>query len=189
MRLRLLGAGRTSYYADDLSGPMPWGVCGSRALAFEQQAPAMSDGQGAAVYGADVDAVVLAEAGYVADEGLWWARSMRQVFDPARFFVPIEVRDPFGNPPTQVSYDADVLFAMSVTDALGNVASAEYDYRVLAPRPGHRRQRLTRRGGVRRARNGGRDLHRGSAGIGARRQRGGSDHHDGLRPVRVAGSR
>jgi RHS repeat-associated protein len=85
------------------------------------------------VFGTDVDAALLeTEGGYVQADGLWWTRSGRQVFDPAQFYAPVTGRDPFGNE-ASVVYDAHRLFVTEVTDALGNTASFEHDYRVLAP--------------------------------------------------------
>ena len=134
VHLRLLSATRLRYYADDLSGPLPAGACGMRALPFEEQAAAFSDGQVAAVYGTDVDGALLGEAGYAHDEALWWTRSPRQELDPARFFLPVQVLDPFGNPPTVIEYDEPALFAVRVADPAGNATATEIDYRVLAPR-------------------------------------------------------
>ena len=52
--------------------------------------------------------------------------------NPGQFYAPVSGQDPFGNT-ASVVYDAHHLFVAEVTDALGNVASFEHDYRVLAP--------------------------------------------------------
>ena len=130
---RLLSRSEATYYADDLSGPLPVGQCGVRALPYESRSAVLSEGQRAAVFGTDVDAALLeTEGGYVQADGLWWTRSGRQVFDPGQFYAPVSGQDPFGNT-ASVVYDAHHLFVAEVTDALGNVASFEHDYRVLAP--------------------------------------------------------
>ncbi|MGH1340084.1 MAG: SpvB/TcaC N-terminal domain-containing protein, partial [Nannocystales bacterium] len=130
---RLLSRSQALYFADDLSGALPLGQCGIRALPFESRAAVLTEGQRAAVFGDDLDASLLAlEGGYEQADGLWWSRSGTQVFDPAQFYLPTVGRDPFGNE-ASVVYDAHRLFVTQVTDALGNVASFEHDYRVLAP--------------------------------------------------------
>jgi len=130
---RLLSRSRALYYRDDLSGPLPLGECGTRALPYESRSAVLTEGQRAAVFGTEVDASLLElEGGYVLEDGLWWTRSGRQVFDPALFYAPVTGRDPFGNE-ASVVYDDHLLFVAQVTDALGNVASFEHDYRVLAP--------------------------------------------------------
>ena len=130
---RLLSRTQAVYYTDDLSGPLPLGQCGVRALPYESRAAVLSEGQRAAVFGTDVDAALLeGEGGYLQADGLWWTRSGRQVFDPAQFYAPVIGRDPFGNE-ASVVYDDHHLFVAQVTDALDNVVSFEHDYRVLAP--------------------------------------------------------
>ncbi|MDM7952487.1 MAG: SpvB/TcaC N-terminal domain-containing protein [Cyanobium sp. CZS 25K] len=130
---RLLSRTHALYYADDLAGPLPPGQCGVRALPFASRGAVLSEGQRAAVFGDDVDAALLeGEGGYGQAEGLWWSRSGTQVFDPARFYLPTVGRDPFGNE-ARVAYDDHHLFVTGITDALGNVARFEHDYRVLAP--------------------------------------------------------
>ncbi|MEM6293988.1 MAG: SpvB/TcaC N-terminal domain-containing protein [Myxococcota bacterium] len=130
---RMLSRSEATYYADDLSGPLPLGQCGVRALPYESRAAVLTEGQRASVFGTDVDAALLeTEGGYVQADGLWWTRSGRQVLDPAQFYAPVAGRDPFGNE-ASVVYDVHRLFVTEVTDALGNTASFEHDYRVLAP--------------------------------------------------------
>ena len=132
VHLRLLSATRTVYWADDLSGPLPLGECGSRGLVHEVQAAAMSDGQVQAVYGADVDGVLLGDVGYAAAENLWWARSPQPTLEPAQFWQTVSVTDPFGGT-TVVTRDAYALLVTSLHDPVGNTVTAEPDYRVLAP--------------------------------------------------------
>ncbi|MBK8239002.1 MAG: hypothetical protein IPK74_26045 [Deltaproteobacteria bacterium] len=131
--LRLLGAQRTFYAQDDGEAPRGLGDCGPLALVREVHAAAFSDGQRTAMYGADVDDGLLADAGYVADDGLWWARSARARYDATQFFLTEAVFSPFGDPPTTIVYDDHALFPIAFTDALGNVVTATHDYRVLAP--------------------------------------------------------
>ncbi|MCX4239612.1 SpvB/TcaC N-terminal domain-containing protein [Paraliomyxa miuraensis] len=130
---RTLSVQRSFYYADDLTGPAPLGQPGARALPYESRAAAFTATQVTAVFGAMVDANLLQDdGGYVLDDGLWWTRSPRQVFDPAQFYLPIAALDPFGNQ-TSVAYDTDALMVTQVTDPVGNSVQAEHDYRVLSP--------------------------------------------------------
>ena len=133
---RLLSDTRVRYWADDLSGPLAYGVPGKRALVYDTDTKAMSVAQFTAVFGGLAqapDATAMAnEGGYVLDGGAYWMRSGRQVLSPAKFYQPVEFLDPFGNS-TTVTYDADVLFMLEVEDPLGNTITAEVDRRVLAP--------------------------------------------------------
>lgn len=78
-------------------------------------------------------------------DGSWWVPGGRIYYIPGppatpqelnqarlHFFVPRRLEDPFGNPST-VGYDADDLLVEQTADAMNNTASAENDYRVLAP--------------------------------------------------------
>ncbi|HEY0137949.1 MAG TPA: SpvB/TcaC N-terminal domain-containing protein, partial [Nannocystis sp.] len=136
LKKRLLSDTRVRYWADDLSGPLAYGVPGKRALVYDTDAKAMSAGQFTTVFGGLAqapDATVMAnEGGYVLDGGAYWMRSGRQVHAPAKFYQPVEFLDPFGNS-TTVTYDDDVLFMLEVEDPLGNTVTAEVDRRVLAP--------------------------------------------------------
>jgi RHS repeat-associated protein len=132
---RLLSDIRFRYWADDLSGSLALGSAGRRALVYDTDTKAMTDDQFTAVYGAlspAPDTAVMEAGGYVLDADAYWMRSGRQVPAAAKFYQPVEFVDPFGNS-TAVEYDADALFLVGATDALGNEVAAEIDYRVLAP--------------------------------------------------------
>jgi RHS repeat-associated protein len=81
-----------------------------------------------------VTSAILTEGGYVelAGETGQWTPSGRQLPDATKFYLPSEIRDPWGNVTTLV-YDAHEMFVTTVTDPAGNVSSASYDYRVLTP--------------------------------------------------------
>ncbi len=123
-----VAASRTSYWADDLSGPLPPGEVGRRALPFEAQALAMDTTQATEL----LPEVDLAAAGYVVDAQGVWARSGRATHDPEQFFLPVQLVDPFGNA-TAVTY-LHGQFVVAQTDALGNSVSADIDLRTLAAR-------------------------------------------------------
>ncbi|MEQ1503073.1 MAG: SpvB/TcaC N-terminal domain-containing protein [Myxococcota bacterium] len=135
---RLLGHQLTRYWDDGLTGPLPVGILGVRALVHQRYALALTPSVLDEVYGARVDATDLALAGYVADpEGTgasdgWWIPSGRTVSDPTRFYQPVAHVDPFGNP-TQLTWDADALSLNEVEDAVGMRVTAELDHQVMQP--------------------------------------------------------
>lgn len=117
---RTLGVQRSLYYTDDLTAAAPLVQPGARALPYEARAAAFSAAQVSAVFGVTVDATMLEDdGGYVLEEGLWWTRSPRQVFDPTRFYLPTSVLDPFGNE-TTITYDDDALLVTQILDPVGN---------------------------------------------------------------------
>ncbi len=147
--LRLVGQEVSLFRADDLTGPLPAGQSGSRALAHESYTLAFSSGLLSTVYDglvADVTGLLSAEGGYVVREGFWWIPSGRLFLsgsgsDPpaaelvtarAHFFQPVRAVDAFGNA-TLASYDADDLLVTGGLDAVGNQIQADIDYRVLQP--------------------------------------------------------
>lgn len=134
---------------EDAAGPLPLGQITVRALAHHTLRLAFTPGLLAEVYGERVSDELLREAGYVFEDGAWWARSGRAVFDPARFFLPSEALDPFGRW-SALSYDAHALLATTAKEPrvageafsgqvdtedarFGGVTRVESDYRVLAP--------------------------------------------------------
>jgi RHS repeat-associated protein len=86
--------------------------------------------------------------GYVDldSDGNWWVPSSRIYYSPvagtaaqetafatAHYYLPQRYVDAFGNTTTVAFDNPNDLFVTSTTDAVGNVAAAQYDYRVLAP--------------------------------------------------------
>lgn len=132
LQKRLFGRTRTRYYRDDLAGPLPLGQVGSLGLVYEQYQQALTPGLVNGVFGNRVDANMLAEAGYLRQDGVWWAASGRQVFDPARFYLPVLYIDPFGAEYT-ARYDGHALLLEETRDPLGNTLVARNDYRTLQP--------------------------------------------------------
>ncbi|RFS81971.1 sugar-binding protein [Actinomadura spongiicola] len=148
---RLLERERSLFSRDDLSGPLPFGAIEPLALPYETVRQILTDELLDAEYGDRVDAARLVAAGYVRDDGAWWAPSGRVLFTPEdggspadRFYLPHAFVDPFGAT-TRLRYDPYDLLVVSTTDAVGNVVSVGerdgdrvlpggYDYRVLQPR-------------------------------------------------------
>lgn len=139
---RLLSQAQQLFTRNDLSGPLPLGTIESLALPFESYQLALTAGQveglieeSQALSGAPFDpAILLAEGRYVQRDGLnYWTTSGRVVFDPTRFYLPIEAIDPFGAH-FFVTYDEHALLVTEARDPIGNLTRADIDYRVLAPR-------------------------------------------------------
>lgn len=134
---RLVNADRRLYHRDDLAGVLPLGTIESRALPFESYRLAFTPGLLTAVYGghvpaADLPALLTDHGRYVEQDGLWWMPSGRVVFDAAAFYLPVEAIDPF-NETHRVTWDGYSLLVRESRDPLGNVVTADNDYRVLAP--------------------------------------------------------
>jgi RHS repeat-associated protein len=147
---RLIGATRTLYLADDLSGALPLGQAGTLGLEFERYLQVLTPGLVSALYGAklpgpQLTSVLLGDAQYrdLDADGNLWLPSGRGFYSPdpnapdaafakANFFLTQSVRDPFGNL-TLVSHDAYDLLVAGTQDALGNTISVQNDYRVLQP--------------------------------------------------------
>ena len=70
------------------------------------------------------------EPGTEENPGKWWIPSETMTFDAARFYMPVQQTDAFGNT-THISYDAYSLMPVQTRDALGFETMATLDYRVL----------------------------------------------------------
>lgn len=128
---------RNTYWADDLSGPLPPGRSGRRALPHEAYTAAFTPGLIASVFGGRVTADDLSgEGGYRLADGTWWSRSGWAEHDPARFYLPVAATDPWGNR-SRIEYDAYALFVTAAHDALPaprtNTVRARTHYRALQP--------------------------------------------------------
>lgn len=128
---RLVARRRTRY--EGATGALDWGEIAIPVLPHEQYAAAFTPALLGEVHGAGVTDGDLEAAGYVLEEGLWWARSGRVERDAARFRVPVAHVDPFGGR-TTIEHDTDALFVVRIVDPAGNEARAEHDYRVLQPK-------------------------------------------------------
>ncbi len=149
---RLLGRERTTYRRNDLSGPLASGSADTLCLPDATHRLALTPGLMTAVFpdlpATDVAGVLTGPGGFVqlAGEDGWWAPSARVSYSTgagddaatelaeavAHFFRGRRWVDPFGSP-TTVGYDDHDLLVTETEDALGNVARAANDYRVLQP--------------------------------------------------------
>ncbi len=146
---RCIQRSRSLYRKDDLSGPLPLGQVESLALPYESYTLALTPGLLKSVFADKLGDAELAslggEGGYrdLDSDGSWWVPSGRVHFsaepdspDPlfarAHFYHPVGGRDPFGNL-SHIAYDPFDLAAVRTEDALGNVSTAQLDYRVMTP--------------------------------------------------------
>jgi RHS repeat-associated protein len=149
---RLLARSSTMYRKDDLSGSCPVGTIESMAIPFMSYNLCLTPGILDVLNRKGVDIRppredLSSHYGYVdlhLDDN-WWMPSGRGFFavtetaemelQSARshFYVPVHFKDVF-NQPTDIIYDNHFLSVTSVTNAVGNTVSYEYDYRTLKPR-------------------------------------------------------
>ena len=131
---RLVEATRLEFWNDAVVAALPAGQVGRRALARRTLRLAFTPGLITTVYGADVDASILAEGGYELIDGQWWAGDGVLRPDPAAFYLPTRWDSEFGNIET-VTYDAHHL--LGGRDPGRHRGAAR-------PEPGRDRQRLPR---------------------------------------------
>ncbi|MEG4507170.1 SpvB/TcaC N-terminal domain-containing protein [Microcoleus sp. F6_B4] len=109
----------------------------SLALPCESFKLAFTPGLLAQIYGSkmsagDLNALLLTEGKYIQQDGNWWIVSGRQNFDPAKFYLSIQTKDPFGNIYTS-TYDVYHLLVTQTIDPIGNTVQVRNNYRVLQP--------------------------------------------------------
>ena len=137
---RLIERVRTLYRKDSEASttdptPLPLGQIDSLALPCESFKLAFMPGLLAQVYGSkltDLSTVLGAEGKYVQQDGGWWISSGRQGFDPAQFYLPVQIKDPFGNLYTS-TYDRYHLSVIRTVDPLNNTIAIQNNYRTLQP--------------------------------------------------------
>jgi RHS repeat-associated protein len=143
---RLIEQVRSRYRPDNQANTtdptlLPPGGVESLALPGESFKLAFTPGLLTQIFGSkispgDLHALLLAEGKYTEQDGNWWISSGRQAFDPTQFYLPTQVKDPFGGVYTTI-YDAYGLLAEQTQDALPapqtNVIRVKNDYRVMQP--------------------------------------------------------
>jgi hypothetical protein len=149
-RLRLIERVRALYRKNDLTGFLLLGQLESLALPYESYKLAFTPDLVTQVYGSRVtDAMLTNDGRYVYSEGdpNWWIPSGQTFYSPntddipvqelafasLHFFLPQRFCDPFGHT-SRIGYDGYDLLMEQMTDPLGNVTTAENDYRVLQPK-------------------------------------------------------
>jgi RHS repeat-associated protein len=137
---RLIERVRTLYRKDSEASttdpaPLPLGQIDSLALPCESFKLAFTPGLLAQVYGSkltDLSTLLGAEGKYMQQDGGWWISSGRQGFDSTQFYLPVQIKDPFGNLHTS-TYDRYHLSIIRTVDPLNNTIAIQNNYRTLQP--------------------------------------------------------
>ncbi|HLP37240.1 SpvB/TcaC N-terminal domain-containing protein [Lacibacter sp.] len=147
---RLIEHVRSTYYQDNLSGPLQLHQLESLALPFESYQLAYTPELITDIFGTKVNAAHLIEGKFTPIDNNWWVRSGTIQFKTAaesqsdaqdRFYSPVSYTDPYGAI-TKVKYYKDYfLFVHEMEDALGNISKVEnvettkpgFNFRTLTP--------------------------------------------------------
>ena len=136
---------RSTYFLNDLTGPLPLHQLESLALPFESYQLAYTPALVNDIYGTKVDDALLIEGKFVHSEGDldWWVRSGSIQFmegpetalDAAnRFYTPLSYTDPYGAKMKVKYYSTYFLFVEETEDNLGNrVKVDQFNFRTLSP--------------------------------------------------------
>ncbi|MGV8094282.1 MAG: SpvB/TcaC N-terminal domain-containing protein [Mangrovibacterium sp.] len=142
---RLIEQIRTTYYRNDLSGPLTLHQLQSPALPFESYQLAYTPELGTDLFGTKVNAALLTEGKFTHSEGddNWWIPSGTTRFIQGtetaadarnRFYMPVSYIDPAGAVTRVTYYGSYFLFVEGTEDALGNKAAVEkFNFRTLSP--------------------------------------------------------
>ena len=153
LQRRLIEQVRTIYRQNEGANttdpvPLELGKIESLALPYENYKLAFTQSLIDRVYaGREVSDAVLREEGrYIKSKDLkelggfppedaddtWWIPSGRQKFDPDRFYLPVQTKDPFGQAYT-IEYDDYHLLVKKTVDPLNNTVEIKNNYRVMQP--------------------------------------------------------
>ncbi len=142
LQKRLIERVRTLYRQDNEANttdpnPLPLGQIDSLALPCESFKLAFTPGLLAQVYSSkinklEINTLLSNEGQYVQQDDGWWIPSGRQAFDPAQFYLPVQIKDPFSN--LYIStYDTYHLLAVQTVDPLNNTVQIRNNYRTMQP--------------------------------------------------------
>ncbi|MBP5973613.1 toxin [Brasilonema sp. CT11] len=142
LQKRLIEQVRTLYRQDSEANttdptPLPLGQIDSLALPCESFKLAFTPGLLAQVYSSkmnsgELNTLLDNEGKYVQQDSDWWIPSGRQAFDPAQFYLPAQIKDPFGN--LYIStYDTYHLLVIRTVDPLNNTVQIRNNYRTMQP--------------------------------------------------------
>ncbi|WP_019502247.1 SpvB/TcaC N-terminal domain-containing protein [Pseudanabaena sp. PCC 6802] len=119
--------------------PLDLSKIDSLALPCESFKQAFTPGLLTLVYDSKIgsnalDDLLREEGKYVQlrDSDAWWIPSGRQAFDPARFYLPVRTKDPFGQEYVS-TYDRHALLVVETVDPLENRIQLRNNYRVMQP--------------------------------------------------------
>jgi RHS repeat-associated protein len=143
---RIVERSHTLYRSDDLSSLLPSGIAQSMALPGESYRLAFTTSLITRVFGSLVTDAILQEGGFVRLPGQndWWIPSGRVFFSPsdadtpvqeltearAHFYMVRRAVDPFGGVDRR-TFDSHDLLSISAIDAVGNITTADNNYRVM----------------------------------------------------------
>ncbi|MBD1930315.1 MULTISPECIES: SpvB/TcaC N-terminal domain-containing protein [Cyanophyceae] len=146
LQKRLIERVRALYRRNDQANtldptPLPLGEVESLALPCESYKLAFTPGLLAQVYDSKISTVELSnllrnEGKYIEQDGVWWIPSGRQSFDPSRFYISTQMKDPFGGISTMLYDDYALLVVESrdtLPDPLTNVVRIRNNYRTMQP--------------------------------------------------------
>ncbi|MEG4576207.1 SpvB/TcaC N-terminal domain-containing protein [Microcoleus sp. N3A4] len=142
LQKRLIERVRTLYRKDSEANttdptPLSLGEIDSLALPCESFKLAFTTGLLAQVYSSkltssELNALLSNEGKYVQQDGGWWIPSGRQAFDATQFYLPVQIKDPFGNLYTSI-YDTYHLLVTRTIDPLSNTVQIQNNYRTMQP--------------------------------------------------------
>lgn len=148
---RLIEHARSTYYSNNLAGPLPLHKLESLALPFESYQLAYTPELLTDIFDTKVGATLLQEGKFTHsvdetgnNDSNWWVRSGNlqflsgqetQTTAANRFYTPVSYTDPY-NAVTSVYYYGDYFLLINATvDALGNRSVVEsFNFRTLSPR-------------------------------------------------------
>lgn len=142
---RLIEHVRLTYYANNLTGPLPLHQLESLALPYENYQLALTPALLADIYGPKVDDEMMAECKYTHSEGdnNWWIGSgiisyleNGETVNHAvgRFFSPVSYKDSHGAVTRVIYYGNYFLLISETIDALGNRNGVvRFNFRTLTP--------------------------------------------------------
>jgi RHS repeat-associated protein len=134
---RLVEHTETLFYDENLSEePLEFGKMEEHGLVYESYSLAYTASLLEHLYGdKHIEPSMLAEGGFIKRGEEWWMRTGQNSYAPeaaSKFYLPNGFENAFGEK-TEIVYDIYNLLMVSVTDPLGNVVTAENDYRTLSP--------------------------------------------------------
>ncbi len=143
---RLIEQVRSLYYGNNLTTALSLHQLESLAIPFESYQLAYTPELIADIFGAKVDAPLLAEGKFTHSEGdnNWWIRSGTIQFKTSpenetdaqnRFYLPLSYTDPYGAITKVKYYGNYFLFIDETEDALGNKSGVvSFNFRTLSPK-------------------------------------------------------
>ena len=123
---------RTRYWDDALTGPLAQGEVGTRGLVHHTEHAVLTPRLVDDAYGGRVDDSLLAGEALLAHaDGYWWSRDPVEYHLPPEQFLLTDRIESVDGATEAYAYDPYDMFAVTTTDAAGNVSRREVDYHLL----------------------------------------------------------